>query len=135
MSKTEENRAFVLEFIGYVSDGNVQKILDSMADDAQWTIMGYPEISPSACTRNKAEVKELFEGLADMFPDGLSTTPRGVTADGDRVAVETETYGVLPGGKVYNNFYHMLYEVKDGKIQNVREYTDLNYVQTILSSI
>jgi len=135
MSKTEENKAFVLEFIGYVSEGNVQKILDCMADDAQWIIMGYPDVSPSACTRDKAEVKKLFEGLAEMFPKGLSTTPKGVTAEGDRVAVETETYGILSNGQVYNNFYHMLYEVKDGKIQNVREYTDLNYVQTILSSL
>lgn len=132
MERTEENKRLVLEFIGYVSNGDVDKILDNMADDATWTIVGHTNVSPAACTRNKAQVKELFEGLAALFPKGLSTTPRAVTAENDRVAVETETNGFTRDGKVYNNYYHMLYIVKDGKIQTMREYCDLKYVHTVL---
>lgn len=131
MANTEENKRIVLEFIGHVSNGDVDRILGCMADDATWTIVGHADVSPAACTRNKTQVKELFEGLAIFFPKGLSTTVKAVTAENNRVAVETETNGVTRDGKVYNNFYHMLYVVKDGKIQTVREYCDLQYVQAV----
>jgi hypothetical protein len=49
-------------------------------------------------------------------------TPKGITAEGDRVAVEAESYGETASGKIYNNLYHFLFEVRGGKIQAVREY-------------
>jgi ketosteroid isomerase-like protein len=132
MSTTEDNKKFVLEFVHYLANGEVQKLLDSMADDAQWTLVGHSDISPAACTKNKEQVKIMAEGVAVSFPEGLKFMITGVTAEGDRVAVEVESYGVLSNGNVYNNLYHMLYETRDGKIQNVREYTDWNYVKATM---
>jgi uncharacterized protein len=38
--------------------------------------------------------------------------------------VETESYAKLKNGRVYNNLYHFLFIVRDGKIHQVKEYLD-----------
>lgn len=70
-------------------------------------------------------------GHGDAVPAGLRIVPTGVTAEGERVAVEAESSGVKTDGKAYNSLYHFLFVVRDGKIQHVREYCDLNYVQHV----
>jgi ketosteroid isomerase-like protein len=40
------------------------------------------------------------------------------------VAVETESYAELNNGRIYNNDYHFLFIVRDGKIHQVKEYLD-----------
>ena len=59
-------------------------------------------------------------------------TPKGLTAEGDRVAVEAESYGEMATGKIYNNLYHFLLEVRDGKIHAVREYLDTMHAKEVL---
>ena len=50
-----------------------------------------------------------------------------MTAEGDRVAVEAETYGEHVSGKTYNNFFHFLLVIRDGKIQEWKEYMDTKH--------
>jgi uncharacterized protein len=64
------------------------------------------------------------------MPKGLRVTPKGLTAKGARVAVEAESYGETASGKVYNNLYHFLVEVREGKIQAVRAYIDTMHATT-----
>jgi ketosteroid isomerase-like protein len=59
-------------------------------------------------------------------------TPKGLTAEGDRVAAEVESYGETTTGKIYNNLYHFLFEVRDGKIQSVRGYLDTMHAKEVL---
>jgi hypothetical protein len=56
-----------------------------------------------------------------------------MTAEDDRVSVESETYGVITAtGKVYNNTYHYLFTIRDSKIVSVREYMDTEHIQDVL---
>ena len=48
--------------------------------------------------------------------------PAGSLSGETTVAVEAESYGETTDGNVYNNEYHWLFEVRDGKIQGAREY-------------
>ena len=41
----------------------------------------------------------------------------------DKVAVEAQSYGEMNNGKLYENVYHFLFKVRDGKIYSVREYS------------
>jgi ketosteroid isomerase-like protein len=66
------------------------------------------------------------------MPKGLKVTPKAITAEGDRVALEAESYGELANGKVYNNQYHVLMEIRNGKIQAVREYMDTQHAHAVL---
>lgn len=117
----EENKAIVLEFLGRFSAGRFEAALELLADEATWWIGGN---FPLSGTRSKAEMTELIKGVAANMPSGLTLTPKGITAEGERVAVEVESYGKHNNGRVYNNQYHFLFVVKDGKIYIVREYLD-----------
>ena len=85
-----------------------------------------------AGTKTKAQFTELVNGLGAAMPKGLRVTPKGLTAEGERVAVEAESYGETATGKIYNNLYHFLFEVRDGKIQAVREYLDTIHAKEVL---
>ncbi len=49
---------------------------------------------------------------------------RYAIAQGDKVAVEAESFAELVNGKVYQNKYHFLFEIRDGQIYRVKEYMD-----------
>jgi ketosteroid isomerase-like protein len=48
----------------------------------------------------------------------------GLTAEEDRVAMEAESHVLNPNGRLYNNFYHYLFRVRDGQITLFKEYQD-----------
>ena len=72
--------------------------------------------------------------LGPKIDGGLRVTPKGITAEGDRVAVEAESYAKMKNGKTYQNTYHFLFIVRDGKIQSVKEYLDTIHANAVLCS-
>ncbi len=115
----ENNKELVRKLFDDMNTGDTHRFLASLPDDYTHTIPGK---SMFAGTRNKAQLVEQLEGTGAMFPKGLKITIKGMIAEGDKVAVEAESYGVTTDGNVYNNEYHWLFEVRDGKIQAAREY-------------
>lgn len=128
----EENKKIVLSFFENFSAGKAEAALAQMADTATWTVMGRPDSFALAGTKTKAQFAELLKGLGAAMPKGLRLTPTALTAEGGRVAVEAESYGEHTNGKVYNNQYHFLIEVQNGKIQAVREYLDTIHAKDVL---
>lgn len=45
-----------------------------------------------------------------------------MTAEDDKVAVESDSHGEMLDGRVYENSYHFLFTFKGGKIREVKEY-------------
>lgn len=128
----EANKQVVLSFFENFSAGKVDAALALMADSATWWVAGKPEKFVLAGTKTKAQFVELLQGIGAAMPKGLRVTPTGLTAEGDRVAVEAESYGETTTGKIYNNRYHFLVEIRDDKIQAVREYLDTLHAKEVL---
>lgn len=129
---TEANKKLVLSFFENFSAGKADAFLAQIADTATWWVAGKPESFPLAGTKTKAQFAELIQGMGAMLPKGVRFTPKTLTAEGDRVAVEAESYGETVNGKIYNNLYHFLIEVRDGKIQAVKEYMDSLHAKEVL---
>jgi uncharacterized protein len=127
----EENKKIVLGFIENMSAGNAAAAFGALADSATWWVAGNFALSG---TKTKAEFAELAGGLAPKIDGGLKLTPKGVTAEGDRVAVEAESYAKMKNGKTYQNQYHFLFVVRDGKIHSVKEYLDTTHAAEVLCS-
>jgi ketosteroid isomerase-like protein len=127
----ETNKQVVLSFLDNLSAGKADAALALMADSATWWIAGKPDKFPLAGTKTKTQFAELVKEVGASLPKGLRITPKGLTAEGDRVAVEAESYGETASGKIYNNLYHFLFEVRDGKIQAVREYLDTLHTKDV----
>ena len=128
---TDESRKLVLALFENLDAGNGAAVLDALSDSATWWIQGNFSLSG---TRTKAQFVELLGQLGAAIDGGLSLRVKGVTAEGDRVAVEAESFAKMKSGKTYQNRYHFLVEVRDGKIQAVREYLDTIHANEVLCS-
>ena len=51
-----------------------------------------------------------------------------MTAENDRVAAEVESFGEHANGKRYNNQYHFLFVIADGRFSVVKEYNDTHHL-------
>ncbi|HEY6561008.1 MAG TPA: nuclear transport factor 2 family protein [Polyangiaceae bacterium] len=124
---TEANKATVKDFFARLSAKDVSGALDLLADDATWRLPGKPGSTPIVGERSKAQMARLFQNMMSNLKDGLTMTVKSLIAEGDRVAVETESLGELQNGRVYNNHYHFSMTLADGKIRVVHEYYDTQH--------
>jgi hypothetical protein len=128
---TENSKQIVLGFFENLNAGNAAAALDALGDSATWWIQGN---FPLSGTRTKAQFVELLGQLGAAIDGALSLRVKGVTAEGDRVAVEAESFAKMKNGKTYQNRYHFLCEVRGSKIQAVREYLDTMHANEVLCS-
>ena len=120
-SQIEANKQIVRDFMEAFGSGDIARTMDFMAEDATWWVAGTIKLSG---TYTKTEFEALLGGVVDNCKQPISLTPNAFTAEGDRVAVETESYTETNEGKVYANQYHFLFVLRDGKIVQVKEYLD-----------
>ncbi|AOE86713.1 MULTISPECIES: nuclear transport factor 2 family protein [unclassified Pseudomonas] len=119
----ERNKELVRHFLRVFSSGDVTDILDCLDDECTWWISGnIPGISGSY---SKQQMGELLAGIVTVYKQGaLPITPGGMTAEGNRVAVEAESCSELNNGRVFKNTYHFLFETDGKRITGIREYSD-----------
>lgn len=125
----EENKQLVKKFFENFSSGKVEDVLATMDDSATWWVAGN---FPLSGTKTKQEFAELASQIGTMAPNGIHVTPTAFTAEGDRVALEATSYAEMANGKTYQNEYHFLIEVRDGKVQSVREYLDTMHANEVI---
>ena len=94
-----------------------------LCDDATYWTIGKPHLFDYAGERGKAEIVA-YMATPSIFVGGVEVTFGAITAEDDRVAVEAETRGTMPDGRVYTNVYHYLFTFRDGRILRVKEYMD-----------
>lgn len=128
----EQNKKIVADYFAHFGRKEIQQALDKMTPDSTWWIGGKPELFPMCGLKTKAEMGEILMSLVMTTRDGLAITPKSMIAEGNKVAVEAESYGVLGNGRTYNNEYHFLVEVRDGMIASVREYLDTMHTADVL---
>ena len=121
----DTNKTLVTQFWQAFSDGRYADAVAMLSEDATWWVAGTTALSG---TYTKAEFAALLGNVTGMAPKGLRVTPKVLTAEGDRVAVEAESYGEINNGRVYKNLYHFQMVVRDGKFCAVREYLDTEHV-------
>lgn len=69
--------------------------------------------------------------MSEKASSAYSITPTAWTVDGERVAVEARGRMELEDGRVYDNFYHLLYVVQDGQITQAHHYYDTAHFYAI----
>lgn len=126
-----ENKAVAAEFFTRFTANDIEGALGTMTDDATWWIAGKPGTNPVVGTLSKDQIAQIFHRMAAQMKDGLRMTVKSMVAEGNKVALEVESYAELKNGRVYNQEYHTLIEVRDGKICAVREYMDTQHVLAV----
>ena len=127
----EQNKKVATEFFDRFTASDIAGVMATMTDDATWLIPGKPDLSPAAGLYPKVKIAGLFHTMLGRLKSGLRMTVTSVIAEGDKVAVEAESYGELKNGNVYNQHYHLLMEFRGGKIYAVREYLDTQHAHSV----
>ena len=117
---TEASRQVVTQFLDRFNAGDFDAAFALMADDATWWL---PTDVPGGMTMSKRAMHASMGTLGDAFRESPKMVRGRVTAEDDRVSVEQHSRGgVTRGGASYANDYHMLFQLRDGLIVEVREY-------------
>ena len=127
-SVTDQNKQITIEFFEALSTGS-NKYLDFYTDDSIIWTAGNNSIGG---TRTKKEVVTFAENILSAFPSGITFNITGITAEEERVAVEISGEAIHTSGETYNNQYHFLLRIKDGKILELKEYMDTQLAAKIL---
>jgi ketosteroid isomerase-like protein len=67
--------------------------------------------------------------LASQFPDGCRYQIHELIAEDDRVCARTDSLAPMRGGGVYNNRYHWIFGLADGRITEIYESLDTLYAR------
>ena len=127
-----ENKAVVEEFYRLLNDRSFEAMWELFSDDARWGGGRFDTEGFASIDRMKAIMVDPMPIFVD---GGIAFTVHALTAEGDRVAAEVESHAPLVNGKVYNNHYHMLFEIRDGKIAVVKEYADTAHARDIFGDL
>lgn len=125
MSDIENNKKVALKMLEQITRGIIDETL--ITEDAYWWVPGQGRLS-------KAEFKGLMDAFGSLRRGEGRMAIVGITAEGDRVAVEAESFVELIGGGTYNNTYHFLFEFESGKIRCSKEYNDSKYAADTLGA-
>ena len=125
----EENKQIARDFFAALSRGDTQKVVDAYAEGGTCWTSG---TTPLSGTHTRDQIAAATDGVMAAFPEGLQFTIQRLTAEEDRVAIEAESTGKHVSGKRYQQQYHFLMLIRDGKIEQLREYMDTMHANDVL---
>ena len=99
-----------------------------------WWIGGKPADLPQAGPKSKDGISAVLRGIGAKIPGGIDMRIRGMIGEGDKVAAEVEAVGEIVNGRTYNNEYHFLFTIRDGRISSVKEYHDTLHLKSVFAA-
>lgn len=113
------------------SRGNLQPLLDALADDVQWTIIGSTELS--GVYRGKREVTDsLLARLRARLATPIAFTIDRLIADGEYVVMQARGQATAITGLAYDNTYCIVARIVDGEIREMTDYVDTELITRAL---
>lgn len=129
----EAAKAVVGEFLGHFRTADVRALIRMMTEDAVWWTNGRPDLWAGAGSRTRSEMADIWRGLFARLDGGLDMAVLSMVAEGSEVAVQARARATTRTGQVYDNGYHFLVTVQDGKVTVVKDYTDLLHAAVVFS--
>ena len=121
---TAENKQLLQHIYEEIAKRNIQPLLDSMADDIQWTIIGTSVLSGVTHSKREA-IEKILKPLAEKLTDDPFIFKFGrLIAEGEYVVMEARGWIKTKSGKPYNNTYCFVCRIVDGKIKEMTDYID-----------
>lgn len=116
----------VQEIYANFGQGNIPAILEELANDVVWIQPGAPDIPYAGVSRNKNEVLQFFQKLADTV-NITQFEPRTYIADGDNVAVIGYWKGTMKtSGRPFESNWIMTWQFEGDKVKHYQAAYDTN---------
>jgi len=126
ITMSETTKRVATAFVDEMGSGNIDAQILA-PDFAVWTANSGEISGATYLTRLKM--------LGDAFKVPLRVKVMALTADGDRVAAEAESYGVLRNDVEYRNRYHFAFVFSGDKIKRFHEYIDTKLVVDVVRPV
>ena len=126
---SETNKQVAVNFLLALCSGDIDTLTTLTDKDIVAILPGTAQI---AGTRGYADVMAVCAMFPKISKNGLKPIVLNVTAEDDRVAIEWEGECTLINGQAYNNVYHMLFFIRDGKVVRMKEYLDTKMADNVI---
>jgi ketosteroid isomerase-like protein len=114
-----------------LSDGDPGPMIDALAEDVTWTIIGTTPLS--GAYRGKDDVIErLFGGLRSRLSTGVEFSIERVIEQGDDAVLVASGRAIAKSGRPYNNSYCVVARVVEGRLVEMTDYVDTELVNSAL---
>jgi ketosteroid isomerase-like protein len=130
----DANKKVVAEFFDGINQGSMEAAANAFAEDATFWVPGSLPFSGTLHGRQAILEKNFIPSANFSVPGTFKVEVRIMIADGDYVVAEWITRRKMLNGRDYENHFLGLFQVKDGKIQSLREYLDTQYAKEVLFS-
>jgi uncharacterized protein (TIGR02246 family) len=130
--KPMTNRSFLLNYVDALQRGDADAIRDSFHEDATWLMPGDHPAAGTWAGRDAILGDFLGTVMARFVPDSLRFDVRSLTVEGDRAVLEWGVTARTVTGKDYDNSYLAVFELRDGRIAQVREYGDTQHIAEVM---
>lgn len=128
----------VIALYSAFASGQPDRISDLLHEDVVWVAppgnatqvafgLGSPEDAGAPSGSNNLCKRQIVQFMAHNFSRffmGTKNEFRSMVAEGAIVFAEHRLSATLPNGRQYVNDYCFAYEVREGRIQHIREYMD-----------
>jgi len=125
----EDNKSVALEFLKVQALGDFDRAISMLTDDASMWVAG--DFANSGIWEGEAlaqHFRDLEQIDSSIFAGPIKMTVGAVTAEDDRVCMEAAVNVPLSNGKTYENMFHFLFRIRDGKIAEWKEYMDTKHL-------
>ena len=131
---TVENKHLLQRIYEELSKGNVQTLLENLAEDIQWTIIGTTVLSGSSHGKQEV-IDHLLKPLRARLADSpiVFSLDRFI-AEGEYVVMQAHGRATSKSGKPYNNTYCIVCRIVDGKVKEMTDYIDTELITSALGA-
>ncbi len=120
----QENTEVVRQAYGNFQTGDIESLLNLLADDAGWRLPLMENV-PFAGSRKGREAIGQFFAILNEAQEAREFEPQSFIAQGDKVAVQGRyLWRVKASGREYQGDWVHVFTLRDGKITDFQEYTD-----------
>lgn len=129
---SQANKDVARTFITALGASDMETVRRLMTPDIQATLMGTSVLSGTRGYDDIVAIGELFPKITRA---GIRFDVISATAEDDRVSMELQGHCELVNGKAYDNVYHWLFHIRDGKVCRMKEYLDTKLLDELLAPL
>lgn len=128
-----DNERLVLHFFDILSAGDLEGVRNLLHEDAVWIPQIRDVPGAGAHRGRKGIVDDFLRPIRGLFkPGDPKVIVDTLASKGNLVIAEARGTGTIADGRRYDNHYAWAFELKDGKVNVIREYMDSHYVINLL---
>jgi uncharacterized protein len=132
MIQQTDSKSVLRRYVAAAQAGDEEAIREVFAEDATWTIQaGQLPISGTWSGRDAIIDEFLAAAMSRYAPGSASLEITGMIAGGDQIVLQWTSRARTREGRPYENGCIGVFTIRDGRIQDVREYMDTLYASEV----